>query len=435
MKISFLRLSVLVVTILFHPITWTKCRRTSQLSAADNSSAIIPAGKLNLPNPIFLPNGSLIKSVVVPPTNYTHRGSVASTILWICNKTDLSSMYFLVATNGDDRVGGFWQIGHKDGLSDVYATDLQYVGMKVMFGDVIVTRYYKKVPLTTYEISGDKINIRLADLPTAVVELYRVSELPPANGAASNYCANRMVAPSLKGTIQQCNQPNFYIELVGNGIGHDYDNEDSAHNFRFWGANNGFGYSMKQAASLYNVQTCAATSATPYVMFAPITSAELNKGKTLSQPFNVSLRCYFTASSGTGNGQTALGFQVSAGAYNAANALGLVNSDGGVSTLLSDNYGSSDAAKGVGFNIAYAATPTVPMWLLGGQSFIDPFNPNYTGSMAGWYPVLDHATQTGSQSSINTYVTNFIATLKKLDGQTVSAGKVHSTVTVQVRIQ
>lgn len=435
MKFQLFKLFIFLSVLFSNQATWASCARTSYLSATDSNTAKIPAGNINLPATMFVPNGSLIKTIVVPPTNYTYSGSTASTVLWTCDYTDLSSLYFLVATNGDDRVGGFWNVGNSDGLSDVYATDLAYVGMKVSFDDVTVTRYYKKVPIKTYLLSNGKINIRLQDLPTALVELYRVSDLPPANGAVSNYCGGNFIYASSTGTMQTCKQPNFYIQLVGNGITHDDIGEDSAHHFDFWGANNGFGYGMNNVTRLYNVQTCAATSATPYVMFPTITTRELANGKTVSQTFSVSLNCFLKVNSGTADKQTALGFQVSSGAYNAAKALGLTNSYYGVTTLLSDNYNDPGIAKGVGIDIAYAATPTIPMTLLSGQSPLNPFDTNYRGAKSGWYPVLDHATQTGGVGVYSTYMTNFVATLRKLNGQTVSAGKVHSTVTVQVRMQ
>ncbi|VFT69957.1 outer membrane protein [Escherichia coli] len=70
----------------------------------------------------FAPVGSLLATTVVPSTNYTSGGASGSSVLWECDATDLPNIYFLVATNGDDRVGGFHNAGGPDGLSDVYAT-------------------------------------------------------------------------------------------------------------------------------------------------------------------------------------------------------------------------------------------------------------------------------------------------------------------------
>ncbi len=55
----------------------------------------------------FAPAGSLLATTVAPPTNYTSGGATGSSVLWECDATDLPNIYFLVATNGDDRVGAF----------------------------------------------------------------------------------------------------------------------------------------------------------------------------------------------------------------------------------------------------------------------------------------------------------------------------------------
>ncbi len=134
--------------------------------------------------------------------------------------------------------------------------------------------------------------------------------------------------------------------------------------------------------------------------------------------------------------QAALGFQVSSGAYNTAKTLGLVNSNDGVSLLLSDNYNDANIAKGVGISIAYANNSGTPLTLIGQNISNDPLNKIYMGSRAGWYPVLDNAVYAGSsRSGYTNYNYDFIATLKKIQGQSVTTGKIRATATVLVRIQ
>lgn len=419
---------------------WASCSSSGVTQTEDDRTALIPFGKINIFDTYFAPVGTLLGSVTVPPTNYTYGGATASSVLWTCDASDLSSIYFLVATNGDDRVGGYYDIGTTDGLTDVYATFFAYVGIKQTMSGVSLTRYWQKVPVTTYATSGSKIQIRLQDIPSLQAELYRISSLP-GTSAASSYCGNNntsgsgIVYGSTAGDIYSCTQPNAYIQLVGSGLTHDEIGEDSSSNYDFWGADNGFGYGMRAVNRLYNTPTCVARSATPLVLLPTISINDLNNGMTSSASFNVSVECSDSATSGTANAQTALGFQVSSGAYTAAQTLGLVNSSGGVSMLLSDDYTSSTSAQGVGINIAYSNEPDTALTLIG-YAGTDPLNSSYMGSAAGWHPVLDHAVTSGSSASGYTnYNYDFTASLKKIEGQTVTAGKVRSTVTVLVKVQ
>lgn len=411
---------------------------TSVLIATDNNSAFIPFGTVNLYDTYFSPVGSLLGSVTVPPTNYTYNGATASTVLWTCDATDLSSIYFMVATNGDDRVGGYYDLGATDGIKDVYATYFAYVGIKQTMSGVVLTRYWQKVPVTTYATSGSKIQIRLQDIPALQAELYRISTLPGTN-ARSAYCGNNNTANSgivygtASGAVYSCNQPNSYIQLVGTGLSYDTLGSDSATNYKFF-YGNAIAYGMRTVNRLYNTPTCVVRNATPLVVLPTITASALNSGSTSTANFTVSVECSNSVTSGTATSQTAMGFQVSPGAYSAASTLGLVNSSNGVSMLLSDNYTGTSAAKGVGITIAYSNTPSTPLTLIG--QTIDPLNTSYMGNSGGWYAVLSNATSAGSsQSGYTNYTYNFIATLKSIPGQTATAGSVSATATVLVKVQ
>lgn len=439
----YYRILIVIVLLLTSFASLARCSRTSALRTADNYMARIPFGKINLYDTYFYPVGSQLGSIVVPPTNYTSTGASASTVLWTCDAADAGSIYFLVATNGDDRVGGFYDIGTTDGLTDVYATFFAYVGLKQTMSNIALTRYWQKVEIPSYdtETTPGKINIRLQDIPPLQSELYRISSLP-AKGARSDYCSSKgssgtpdrgLVFGSTTGSNYVCNQPNSYIQLVGPNITHDEVGEDSAVRYRFHGANNGFGYGMYLVNTLYDTPTCVARSATPLVLLPTISIAQLMAGEPSSAPFNVSIECSDSAMTESSNPQTALGFQVSAGAYSAAQSLGLVNSSNGVSMLLSDNYTDSEMAKGVGITIAYNSNPGSALTLIG-QSGLNALTD--TGANSGWYPVKDYATSAGSsKSGYTNYDYSFLATLKRIPGQTITAGKVRATVTVQVRIQ
>lgn len=428
--------------IVFTAYAHASCTKTAYTQTEDGRTAIIPFGKLNLADTYLQPVGTLLASVVVPSTNYTYGGTVASTVLWECDAVDLPSIYFLVATNGDDRVGGYYESGADDGLPSVYATWFAYTGIKLTMSGTTLSRYWQKVPITTYATaSSGKIQIRLQDIPPLQAELYRISSLP-GTSARSAYCGNSNSGSgigyaSTSGKNYTCTQPNGYIQLSGDSsvsfsFARDAVGDDSSTNFNFFLADNGFGYGMRSSNTLYQTATCVVRNATPVVLLPMISVPSLNAGQTVSANFSVEVECSNAAVSGVAANQTAIGFQASDGAYAAARTIGLVNSSGGVSALLSDNFGSSGVAGGVGIYL-YNSLGT-NMVFLGNSGNVSLTSPG--GSSAGWYPVLDGATSAGSSSSGYTnYSQTFTATLGRLPGQTVSAGKVYSTSYVLVKIQ
>ncbi|MGA6581233.1 fimbrial protein [Escherichia coli] len=442
-KSTFLHIliSSIILVALIQSSAWATCSNTRVGQTEDGRSALIEFGKINLTDTYFAPVGSLLATTVVPSTNYTSGGASGSSVLWECDATDLPNIYFLVATNGDDRVGGFHNAGGPDGLSDVYATWFAFVGLKQTMAGVTIGRYWKKVPITSYATQGTKIQIRLQDIPPLHAELYRISTLPDTAGATS-YCGNTntdgdgvgYAKPS--GTPYNCTQPNAYIQLSGtSGIpfAHDEVGEDSADHYDFWGGDNGFGYGMRSVNRLYNNATCVARSATPLVLLPTIAEAQLNAGMESTANFNVRVECSNSVQSGISDTQTALGIQVSEGAYTAAQKLGIINSNGGVSALVSDNYDAAEMAKGVGIYISNSAQPDTEMTLVG-QPSIAKLTPG--GNAAGWYPVFEGATLEGAtHPGYSGYSYSFIARLKKLPNQTVSAGKVRATAYILVKMQ
>lgn len=447
-RLTFLLNLLFACLMLYSVQAAATCSVTGVTQTEDYNVAPIPFGKINLTDTYLQPVGTLLASVVVPPTNYTTGGANGASVLWECDAADLPNIYFLVATNGDDRVGGFYDIGGIDGLSDVYATWFAYVGIRQMMSGVTLTRHWQKVPITSYATSSTgKIQIRLQDIPPLVAELYRISSLP-GTSAASAYCGNNNTDgvgigyASATGRNYYCQsaaltQPNAYIQLSGDSnvyflFGRDLPGEDSAYYYDFWGADNGFGYGMRLVNTLYSLPTCVARNATPLVLFPTVSTVELEQGGSVSASFTVQIECSESAVSGTSAGQTALGIQVSPGAYSAASTLGLVNGSGGVTHLLSDDYFGENMAKGVGITLQNAHGKR--MNFVGQPGTVSLTTPG--GENAGWYPALEAANNTGSTAAGYThYSSTFLATLQKLDGQTVTPGKVYATAYVLVKIQ
>lgn len=442
---KIMKVGLTIALVLFSFTSWGSCTRTRISQTEDSRTALIPFGKINLPGTHLVPPGSHLATVVVPPTNYTYNGANGSSVLWECAAEDLDKIFFLVATNGDDRVGGYYDIGTPDGLSDVYATWFAYVGIRQTMSGVTLTRFWQKVPVTNYATtSSGRIQIRLQDIPPIVASLYRISSLP-GTSAASSYCGNNnndgsgIGFGSSTGRLYSCTQPNAYIQLSSStsgviSFGHDQPGEDSATRYSFWGADNGFGYGMRTANMLYAIPSCVARAATPVVMFPSISVRDLEAGLSSTANFSVRVECQDNSVSGVATSQTALGFQVSEGAYSAARSLGMVNASGGVSTLVSDDYFADNMAKGVGISISYSDAPDAPITLIAppGLATLTP-----GGNAAGWYPVMRGAMSAGASGAADHsyFDYSFIATLKKLDAVAVTAGKVHATAYVLVKVQ
>lgn len=412
-------------------LSYAQCSHTAISQAEDDRSALIKFGKINISNQYLQPFGSLLATTVVPATEYTFAGANAQSILWSCDVADLPSIYFLVATNGDDRLGGHWESGAMDGLTAVFATWWKFVGIKQSMSGVEINRFWQKVPIKSYQQSNGKIHIRLMDIPPLEVSLYKISQLPPETGSNSNYCT-AMVATG----IYSCNQPNSYIQLSGDAkvsfkFNHDMPGQDSNTNYSFWGADNGFGYALRGSGSLVKAETCAVRNVTPNVYLPLISSAELQQGLSSQADFRVEIECSDQATSGVGDLHTAIGFQVSDTAYLAATSLSQVQATGAVEYLLSDQYAiAPNIATGVGIRLINSSNQKK-------MQFLRPMSNVGGGEAAGWYPILDGKPQNlGSiESGYQRYSQNYTAILEAIPKQIIRPGLVKATATVVVKVQ
>jgi len=412
---------------------------------SDQNAAKIRFGRVNMTHPMLQPPGTLLDRTVVPAQHFTYMNPDA--VLWECNITDIPAVHFMVATNGDEKVGGYWDIGGNDGLSDVYATWWQYVGIRLTMSGVPLTRRWKAVALTSYLPAGNKARIRVRDIPDMVAELYRVSRLPPGSGAVSDYCwtgSNNadMGKPSPSGTAYTCNQPSAYIQLAGPGMGdtkRDYVGEDSAYNYQFFGEGNGFGYTLANSGTvLSNNASCVLRNNTPTVTFPALSAQQLMQGAKATQNFSVLVECVDGLPSGVNSGQTAIGFEVSPGANHGAIVLlanqNLVTPEGGVTHLVDDCYGCPGRAQGV------AVTLQNPALKPGGDLVFVRY-PGWSGGdirgqNAGWYPVLTGTAWAGNPTPGFTYWNHtFTATLGRIKNMPVTAGSFSATATILVKVQ
>ncbi|WP_236722684.1 fimbrial protein [Pantoea latae] len=435
-------LCALLLAFLTTSVANANCTRRSYIDAGCDSCGVgIGLGNVNLTSAYLQPVGSPLGSTVFRITSAA-RYTSEDLVLYECDAADAGSIYEVFATNGDDRVGGFYDLGATDGNDNYFATYFPYVGIKLthLNSGTVFTRYWQAYPITSYATSGDKIQIRVKDFSPIRADLIRLSTLPA--GGVSNYCGYRSsdltygMASTSSTASYSCIQPNGYVTFKGPGISSDPIGSDSAYNYATWGTGRWIAMGMGTApvsTLSYNV-TCVARNVTPLVLFPMISQQALTNGATAQSQFTITLECDNAAVSGVSSGATALGLQVPYESYVLAKNRGLVNASDGVSYLLSEGYGTdANVATGVGISLSNAATGT-SMNFLGWSACTRSGCP--TGNDAGWYSVLNGASSAGSAAEgYTTYHTVLTATLSRLPGETVTSGKVNAKAYVWVRVQ
>jgi len=420
-----------------------KCTKSPPhiLNAGNDAAVKIPFGRINLASSSLQPPGTLLANLAVPPTMYTYGGANADTVLWSCDQSDIvqKKVYFLVSVNADSRYSG-WHEMKGDGLPEgVYATWFDYIGLRLSIGDLTLGRYWRRVELPPIEADEKgKIKIRLQHVPTLQAELYRHSQRTPETGDLG-FCFYK-APPIPTGTLYGCHQPAGYIQLVGPGLEDMHDEEGDDHQigpWLFWPHNNGFGYTLYRALTLSNTPTCAVNSINrPIVRFKPMSTQQLLAGEKASETINLHVACELQAKSGTGSNQTAIGLQVSPGAFAATQRLepGLLKG-GGVEFLLSDHYGDPGVARGVG--IGLFDKDDQPRRFVGMPGMVDKTSPK--GPDAGWHPILEKARMRGISAAghyLHIHRMSFTVKLMKLpQAKEVTPGKVKATAHVLVKVQ
>ncbi|WP_342322838.1 fimbrial protein [Kosakonia sp. BYX6] len=386
-------------------------------------------------HPVGTPLGA---NIVTFANNPRYRGP--ESILWVCDIADKNNIFEIISTNGDDRNGGFFDLGAADGYPNYYSTLFSHVGLRLTHvnSGTVFTRQYQRIPMKNYGLSADgtKIFIRVKDFSPIRADLIRISSVSLFGKAPSDYCGKKY---QITTGAYTCDQPNGYVSFCSPNSPATYcDSGDSAYDFNGWWKDNWMAINMGNAtipgANLVSRPTCVAKSVTPIVMFPTISITDLNNGQSAQSHFDVRVLCEGLSNSGTVQGMTALGLQVPYDSYLAAKQLNLVNASGGVSHLLPANYGQPGVAGGVGIRIANANSGVL-------RNFLGWYHCQsgtcLTGNNGGWYAVRDGATMvsSGGAHGISEYAVNFNAYLTRIAGQTVTAGKVDASAQVLVKVQ
>lgn len=409
-----------------------QCTRVAPyINAGNNLSGVGTAlGKVNLTSAYLQQVGTPLGTSIFSFSNSATFPD-PNRVLYECDVTDIGNIFEVFATNGDDRLGGYYDLGKIDGNPDYYATAFPYVGIRLTHLDSgkAFTRYWQSAPITRYAIVGNKIQIRVKDFSTIKADLIKLSSLP---GNFGSWCNMNPINMSSNYT---CDQPNGYVTFQGPGIQADPIGSDSANNYNVWwtGRWQAIGMGTAPASSLTYTATCVARNVTPLVLLPTISVKQLNSGQTSKAQFTINIECDNAAVSGVSNNNTALGLQVPYDSYVAAQKLGLVSTNGGVSYLLSNGYGTdSSVATGVGISLINTGNGA-PMNFIGWAGCHAGQCPQ--GNGAGWYPVLNGANGSSSAAGFTNYTTQLTATLARLPGQSVTAGKVDAKAYVWVKVQ
>ncbi|UXY10874.1 fimbrial protein [Kosakonia sp. ML.JS2a] len=398
-------------------------------------------GTINITNSAVQPVGSPLAANVVNFYDNPRYTKGPESIMWVCDIADKNNIYEIIATNGNDRNGGFFDIGAFDGYPNYYATLFRNVAIRLTHVNSgrVFTRNYQRIPMTNYVVSPDglKIYIRLKDFSPIRAELIRVSSTTSSGQAPSDYCAKR---DQLTSGSYTCNQPNGYVSFCSEGSPDAYcDVGDSAYIYNGWWKDNWMSINMggvAPMAELVSKRTCTAKSVTPVVTFPPITVDALNNGGKSQGTFTVNILCEGLAGTGTVSGLTALGMQVPYENYQAALRLNLVNSSGGVSYLLPTDLGVSGMASGVGIQISNANDGMIRNFIGWQRCNAAPSN-CATGEAGGWYDAREGAqvVNNGGTLGISEYAINFNAYLSRIGNQTVRAGQVYASAQILVKVQ
>ncbi|MBO2605423.1 fimbrial protein [Shewanella algae] len=427
--------------------SWGSAQATCKLntandSTADGDAAIIQAGRINLGSIYLQPVGTILSTTIVSPTE--SRKSLAETVLMTCDYTDKDQLYELFATNGDDRVGGYWEIGNghgsmsNDGMPGYYAIWFPYLALKTthLNSGKVLSRYWQKAPLSSYEISPDrkKIYVKTKHLSQYRVELARVSNQYAPTGSRSNFCPSNPTFPDST-RLYTCPQPNFYVQIGGPGISAAYvdvEGEDSAIHYDFW-LDNGVAFTLRDGLRMSYYPTCVIRNHTPTVRFPTISAQSLENGDRVESMINVSLECEDTVKSGVEALKTAMGFMITNNADMSAIKEGLINSGDGVTHLLSDGYQTDNSmAHNVGIRLWDINGNNIPFVRAHGYQASTK-----VGREAGWIPILENAIPAGSsQTSHTNYTQHFTASLEKLpNSNPVKPGDVKAQARIIIKVQ
>lgn len=402
--------------------------------ARDDSGSMGSTPKvINVNNDQFQPLGTLVASGFVSLLEAGYETYDPDQILFRCTADEEGKLKEFYSTNGDYLYGGNKLVNPALGLDSTYISLARGIGIRIKNTNTgkYFSRYWQSRPLTNLDRDSQGwILVKAKDFSNMEVELFKInyektSDMPPAQSSS--------------GLITFINQPAGYIAFQSSNFSYLLaDGSDHATNYHgfyaYWPAS----VNMSRRIYIRNAASCSVRNVTPYVLFPPITVAQLESGKKITLPINIDFSCQTGAPansglsnmvSGTGVGQTAMGFLPRPSNVSSAVNLGLtVPNGGGITHLLTDGYGTDNSmAKGVGVRI-YRPSGT-PLNLL------STLASNSQGATYGWYPVLDDASVLTTSGGVSELNKTLHASLEAIPSQKVTAGKFSATLQVIIQVQ
>ena len=413
-------------------------------------SGVVPAS-FNLSSPLFQRYGSLLFSGVGSQLKMAFPGTLPylpERVLWRCEPgEEAKGLYEYFATNvtPDNPAclpfAGANPDGDRLGVTGAYRTHFPEMGLRlthVNSGKIVQNKWgaHRLVGLDTD--SRGYVLVKVKNFSALRGDMFRINNRSYASEATwadvKTACLNTMNALIV---FKWPTSPGAQLEGAL---------ADARSYIRAYVGHFNLGKSSSAATTVGSCGTELVSN--PNISFSSITATELNNNESRTQQLSIRFKCQYEgnsianaspAVSGTGSGQTAMGFAIPISNQKAALAqsLGVAGSSTAVSYLLSDGYGTdTNVATNVGVQIKWA-TNGAPVNL----ALYDPANKT-GGNLDGWYGV----TQNADIGQINAggvdangyrfYTQNFIAEFKKLPGKTVlNGGKYKATAQFIIRVQ
>lgn len=439
-----------IFTLFFSASTFSTCTRlnttdqnylSSEAQAAGyfvNNNVLGAAdgyfGSYGLPGVININSGHLFQpeGSILAASTATFLGSANRTpyggkqVLFRCDITDKDDLWEYYATNGDASRAGRYAV---PGIPGAYFSDYKYAAFRLtnLTTGEYYSRYWKARKLDANDMFQDEnyIYVHAGVFSDVAIEVIKVADDPNNNG----YDYGRFTPSS--------SQQQGYIAFKGGGrspslsIGCDHNTCYSG-----WYSDWPGGWGWQNQITFVRGAYCQVSNYTPHVLFPTMTANSLNEGESIQSTFNIDLLCELNAASGTTPNTSTAHDEVrpiaigllasSANAVNQAQLLGLTTGSGGLTHLLSNNYGSPGVAQGVGIKISDSAGN--PLNLL-------PNRVTGTGNLGGWYGFKEITHLESSDATSESYRGNFTASLEKLNGETVTAGVVYAQAQIIVSFQ
>ncbi|MBP6116129.1 MAG: fimbrial protein [Neisseriaceae bacterium] len=481
------RLSLTFVALglcLMSSASWARCTGIlgHKLTSYDKHTASLSIGRVNILSNYLQPPGSILATGMAN-YNQIRDGALAnmgdeSIILTCTENSDHQNLSWVTATNGDSRIGGFYEVPGHPGY---FATEFPYVAIELSMVDTgeVFSRYWRKttVPVQKEDRPGGGFVIRKKHVPKVMAKLMKwgsaFGETRDANGirVAAAYChggatSETHIPTSATGSSEEqwsadyykvnnhhagCGQPNGYLHLYGTGGYNVPLDKDSNNNVYAWDRSIAIGLNGPPAATFSYTPSCVLRNNTPYVVFPPVSAQQLKDGESVSRDFQVSVDCDSFMNNTVSVTASAIGIQPSYAAFNQVKQLEAQHPGGfidpstkGLKYLVSDNYDAPHMAKGVGITLQNGVNERVNFVSWDGCEAVSSSNTSYCPAYsnlqqmrnAGWDPVRKGSDEIEKNPVMGTvsYIKYYTATLTQLPNIEPTPGQVKATATIMVRL-